>query len=333
MGRKNNKEKMISYENSIKKSNELSMAKMQQGLTLNQMQLFAYAIYSTQQDGKTEFRKHEFEKKFEIAQLRPTDAMDDAYRLLDLKIQMRYEESEKSRGHNVFTDYYYNKGQFIFKWNDNFLPHILELKEKYILTDLSIASKFKSSFSWILYEYLKSHFGYWNKQLSKNDLMDLFSVEHIESYKKNTSIFKNKVLNVAIEELNRFTEFEVWYKEIKQGRAIVGFELNWSTGRQSYEATAKQLNLLREIHDEVERNMFDYMSLKNIGDLEKARDSIMRIKEINRQVNGRLTSNKAKDLIWEAKTVFKQLEVLLERDSKNKDTSIYFKWLKDMKDE
>lgn len=35
---------------------------MNEGLTLNQMQLFAYAIFSTQIDGKTEFRKHEFEK-------------------------------------------------------------------------------------------------------------------------------------------------------------------------------------------------------------------------------------------------------------------------------
>ena len=31
-------------------------------LTLNQMQLLAYAIYSTQKDGKTEFIKANFEK-------------------------------------------------------------------------------------------------------------------------------------------------------------------------------------------------------------------------------------------------------------------------------
>lgn len=27
--------------------------------------MLAYAIYATQQDGKTEFRKHEFQEKFE----------------------------------------------------------------------------------------------------------------------------------------------------------------------------------------------------------------------------------------------------------------------------
>ena len=51
--RKNEKKTLTNYENSIKKSNELSMAKLNQGLTLNQMQLLAFAIFSTQQNGIT----------------------------------------------------------------------------------------------------------------------------------------------------------------------------------------------------------------------------------------------------------------------------------------
>src|SRR5699024_42736 len=154
----------------------------------------------------TEFRKHEFEKKFSIDQFRPDDAMDDAYRLLDLKIQMRDSNSEKGRGHNVFIDYYYDRGQFSFNWNEKFLSHILELKEKYIITDLNIASKFKSGFSWILYEFLKAHYGYWHIEKTKEDLLELFSVEEVKSYKRNTSVFKNKVLDVAVAELNQYTE-------------------------------------------------------------------------------------------------------------------------------
>ena len=57
MVRKNEKSTLTNYENGIKKSNELSMAKLNQGLTLNQMQLLAYAIYSTQQDGKQNLLK------------------------------------------------------------------------------------------------------------------------------------------------------------------------------------------------------------------------------------------------------------------------------------
>ena len=57
------------------------------------------------------------------------------------------------------------------------IPHILELKEKYIITDLTITSQFKSGFSWTLYEYLKAHYGYWHKPISKEALMRLFGVE------------------------------------------------------------------------------------------------------------------------------------------------------------
>lgn len=329
MVRKNNKDQLINYENSIKKSNELSMAKMNQGLTLNQMQLFAYAIFSTQQDGKTEFRKHEFEKKFNIAQLRPDDAMDDAYRLLDLKIQMRDSDNEKGRGHNVFTDYFYNKGQFAFKWNESFLPHILELKEKYVISDLAITSKFKSSFSWILYDYMKAHYGNWYKELSKDGLMGLFNVEDRKSYQRSTAEFKRSVLDVAIREINKYTELESWYTEKRVGNKITGFVLHWSTGKKVSVATEKQVTLLREIHNEVEKNMFDYLSLKDVQGLDQARRHIIAIKEIDRKVSKGLSSTEASDAIQEAKQHYIQLENLLEQDGKKRDTSIYFNWLED----
>lgn len=329
LARNNNKSSVYLYDHIIKKSNELSMSKMNQGLTLNQIQLFAYAIFSTQKDGKTEFRKHEFEHKFGINQLRPNDAMDNAYRLLDLKIQMRDSENEKGRGHNVFTDYFYDSGLFSFKWNENFLPHILELKEKYIITDLSVTSKFKSSFSWILYDYLKAHYGYWYIENTKEELMKLFCVEKVKSYQRNTSIFKNKVLNVAIKELIEYTELDVWYIEIKKGRAIVGLELHWSTGKREAGATDKQVDLLWKVHDEVERRMFDYLALENANSRDRARTNIIKLKEIKKHINEKLTSKQASEFIKETHALYNQLQYLLENDGHERDPSIYFNWLED----
>lgn len=329
MTRKNLKNSVISYENSIKKSNELSMAKMNQGLSLNQMQLFAYAIFSTQQDGRTEFRKHEFEKKFNIDQLRPNDAMDDAYRLLDLKIQMRDADNEKGRGHNVFTDYFYDRGQFSFNWNESFLPHILELKEKYIMTDLNIASQFKSGFTWILYDYLKAHYGYWHKVETKEDLLNLFSVENVKSYQKNTSIFKNKVLDVAINELNKYTELEVWYTEIKKGRAIVGFKLQWSSGNQIAGATDKQLSLLREIYDRIQSNMFEYLAIKNF---ETARSYIIEVNDIHLRTQKGLSINQADEFIKKSLEYYRLLEIMVEKNGEERDTSIYYNWLEELEE-
>lgn len=53
MARVNGKKQLFDYDNSMEKSNELSMAKLSSGLTLNQMQLLALAIYCTQKDGRT----------------------------------------------------------------------------------------------------------------------------------------------------------------------------------------------------------------------------------------------------------------------------------------
>src|SRR3954470_7512571 len=110
MVRKNNKKQLISYEDSIKKSNKLSMAKLNQGLTLNQMQLLAYAIYSTQQDGKTEFIKADFEKKFGIERYQTQHAKEDAQRLLDLKFSIEDLENDYFEYCNVFQSIKYDRG-------------------------------------------------------------------------------------------------------------------------------------------------------------------------------------------------------------------------------
>ena len=76
--RKNNKIQLIDFENSVKKSNQLSMAKLSQGLTLNQLQLFSFAIFSTQKNGETEFRKTDVENKFNLQRYKTEDAKEDA---------------------------------------------------------------------------------------------------------------------------------------------------------------------------------------------------------------------------------------------------------------
>src|SRR5690625_120789 len=263
----------INYSDVIKKSNELSIAELNYGLSLNQMQLLAFAIYCTQQNGETEFEKHEFQKKFQIEQYRTEDAYIDSDKIMGLKASVKDLEHDYFKFTNIFIEMIYNKGHFRFEWNPKMTPHILELKERYVITDLKIASNFKSGFSWRLYEYLKAHYGYWHKELTKEELMKLFAVEEVKSYLKGTAHFKRRVLDVAIDEVNHYTELEVWYTERKVGNKITGFTLHWSTGRKIAGATDKQIALLRDVHDEVERNMFEYISLKDINDVEIGRAS------------------------------------------------------------
>lgn len=319
---------LINYDNTIKKSNELSMAKMNQGLTLNQMQLLAFAIYCTQKDGKTKLVRKDFKDKFNIEYYHINDAYEDSARLSTLQFNLKNLENDKFNFVNVFRSIYYEDGIFILKWNDDIIPHILELKEKYVLTDLTITANFKSSFSWILYEYLKAFYGYTNKELSKGELLKLFSVENRKTYQKNTNRFKHVVLDVAIDEINKYTELNVRYDEVKSGNKIVGFKIYWSRENIENGATDKQFSFIESINQAVQKNTNKYLSIKNTDDLKSARTNYMKINELIEQVDDTLTSDKAKDIIWELNMLYKQLEVLVKKDKKGRDTSVYFNWLK-----
>ncbi len=327
--RKNEKQGLISYENSISKSNEFSMARLNQGLTLNQMQLLAFAIYSTQQNnGATEFHKADFEKKFDLTKYNTTDAKQDSKKLFDLAFSMDNLETDEFDYLRVFQRISYKKGQFLFKWTEDIIPHILDLKE-YNLTDLTITSQFKSSFSWTLYDYLKAHFGYWHKPISKDALMRLFGVENKKTYIGNTALFKKTVLDVAIAEINALTELEVWYKEEKEGRSIVGFDLIWSNGKTVAGATKKQIKELRYILDIVFEDMFKYINLNNEENRQRAIELIRATEDMKIFLDEPIciTKEKADFLIQLANQNLLELERLLEIERDPKPT--FYNWLEE----
>src|SRR5699024_9341960 len=103
LARINSKEYNIDYKNTIKKSNNLSMAKLNQGLTLNQMQLLAYAIFSTQKEGETSFRKHNLQKRFEIKHYKTTDAFEDSDKISGLRFSTQDLDNDKFSFVNVFS--------------------------------------------------------------------------------------------------------------------------------------------------------------------------------------------------------------------------------------
>ncbi|KKE78127.1 RepB family plasmid replication initiator protein [Bacilli bacterium] len=259
---KNKKKVIIDYDNSIKKSNEFSMARMNYGLTLNQMQLLAYAIYCTQQNGKTEFNKSDFEKKFDIEKYQTKHAKEDSKKLYDLSFAIEDIENDYFDYLRVFQRITYDRGLFTFKWSEDMIPHILELKHSYITNGLPVLINFKSGFSWKLYDYLKASYGNWYKTFTKAALMKLFGVEDKVTYKKNTAKFKQTVLDVAIAEINKYTELEVTYQEQKKGRAIIGFQLRWSTGQKLESATNEQINTLKAIINSILSNEVNFKNMK-----------------------------------------------------------------------
>lgn len=238
--RKNEKQQNINKDNLISKSNELSLSKLNNGLSLQQMQLFFFAIYLTQRKGTTAFRKSEFEKFYDVIRYGTVAAKEDVAKLMDLKIATEDIANDSFAYWNVFSRISYTKGLFEFSWTPDMIPHILELKEKFILLDLGIISKFTSNFSWRLYEFIKAKHGFWNIHISRDDMMKLFNVESSKAYQQNSSAFKKRVLDTAIAEINTHTEYNVEYTEVKRGRKTVAFEMMWSKGKTVKIITQKQ---------------------------------------------------------------------------------------------
>ena len=333
--RKNQKEIVTYRENCILKSNELAMVKLNRGLTLNQMQLLAFAIFSTQKNGVTEFQKYEFEKKFNL-EYKTEHARNDSLKLSRLQLSIEDLENDYFEYWNVFIKMRYKHGQFTFKWSDEMLPHILELKEKYILTDLKITSQFKSSFSWILYDYLKAHYGYWYKNITKKALFNLFGVENVKTYVKNTARFRQSVLDVAIKEINDFTEFEVYYKEYREGRAIERFDLIWSTGKKIERATKKQIDDLSRIIEVVFDDMFKYINLDDSLSREKAIEMIRELEGMKIVLSDTVGITKlyADELLNKANKYLGELEFMFAQNQQNKNNKNelekpFYNWLED----
>src|SRR5699024_892684 len=280
---------------------------------------------------KTEFIKAGFEKKFNLVDYKTKHAKEDVPKLSRLQFSLVDLENDIVDYLNVFQRIKYDNGTFTFKWSEDITPHILELKNKYVITDLTIASRFQSGFSWILYDYLKSHYGYWHKPLSKEALMKLFGIENKKSYQSNTGLFRKKVLDVAIDEINAYTELEAWYTLEKEGRSIVGFDLHWSSGEKIASATKKQVKELDAVVSAIHDDMFKYI---NLSDDEKRQQAIQLVQQtekmkIHTKEPITITKKHADGLLWDANTVLQQLENLYNADKDGNKQKPYFNWLEE----
>lgn len=329
----NPKKKMIiGDETSFKKSNKLSMAKLNMGLSKNQMQLFAFAIYSTPDENTGEFfefSKSDFEERFSINNYKTKYAFDDSDKLTDLKFSLDDLKNNKFDFAPIFSRLKYENGVFYCRWNVDFLPHILDLKGYYLTVNLAIVCNFKSSFSWILYDYLKAHYSWFYKTVSKEELMNLFCVEDKKTYITNTAKFKQSVLDVAVDEINKYTELQVKYYPINVGRTITGFRLEWTREEIEIAATEEQIRditgivdflILQEqskyldVSDDDLRKRAIYLYENNIKPAARFIEEVI-------SSESAITFKKAKSMLSELRGYVMELDNIKRNDNANKNTN------------
>ncbi|MCK8625214.1 replication initiation protein [Apilactobacillus sp. M161] len=119
-----------------------------------------------------------------------------------------------------------DNGLVKFKFSDEAAPYIFELRKNYYSFKLSQLSKIKSKYSLIMLKLIEANrFGDSGSSIIKGSLED-FENWFIGLDKKWTpNRFKNKVLKVAINELECRNAFCFEVKTLKYGRKVIGYEI------------------------------------------------------------------------------------------------------------
>ena len=146
---------------------------------------------------------------------------------------------------------------------------------------------------------------------------------------KQIRLFKNTVLDVSIDEINQYTELNVWYVEEKQGRSIIGFDLHWSTGEKVDSATKKQIKELKTILNAIHEDMFKYINLRNDENRQTAIEHVKAAEMMNVYTEEPIciTKERAERLIMDANWMLRELERLLEADKNSKP--VFYNWLEE----
>jgi len=107
--------------------------------------------------------------------------------------------------------------------DDKLKPHILRLKEKYTMYSLINVMGLKSIFSIRIYQLLKQYEVMGRRLFRLEDLKYKLAIDG--SY-RDYFMFKKRVLNVAVKEINDKTDIMVGYAEIKKQKKVISIEFD-----------------------------------------------------------------------------------------------------------
>ena len=139
-----------------------------------------------------------------------------------------------------------NNGVIRIKLDEDMKPYLLQLKDNFTRYELIYTLHFKSKYTIRMYELVKSiHYHdlqSYSRVFELDELRKLLDAENYTTYQG----FKVKVLERAIKEINQYSDKEITYTPIKQGKSVVAIRLDISS-KDSIEAL--------KIREEIDREM------------------------------------------------------------------------------
>lgn len=135
--------------------------------------------------------------------------------------------------------YVENEALVRIKFSDDVVPLITNLEKHFASYELEQVSSLTSVYAIRLYEILIA----WRStgKVSMIQLEELRSKLGVEPHEyKRMGQFKEKVLHLAIEQINDHTDIKVEYEQHKQGRSITGFSFKFKPKPKPQDTTPKR---------------------------------------------------------------------------------------------
>lgn len=226
-------------------SNKLAKAKY--AMNASEQKLFLYAIRNVDQsaDGfpESKFNILDFAKYADLDETRlykDIEKMTTSLMKTIIHIEDDFDRNKWIK-YNLTKKCKYNDGVIVFRFNDDMKSLLLGLQKHYFKQAPEIMG-FSSWYSFRMYDFIKSE-TYKNKaiQISINRLKTILDIE--DKY-PNFRDLRRRVIDPAIEEINKHSDISVSYERIKKGRSVIALEFESTS-----EAVEEYTELLVGMYD------------------------------------------------------------------------------------
>lgn len=128
------------------------------------------------------------------------------------------------------------------------VPLITRLEQNFTSYQLKQVSQLTSKYAIRLYEILIA----W-RELEKTPIIEISDFRYklgLEKHEyKAMNHFKSRVLDIAIEQVNKFTDIEASYEQFKSGRTITGFQFKFKHKKKKSDQPYEALELFNGLSD------------------------------------------------------------------------------------
>lgn len=191
-------------------------------LTLTQRKLINYLIMIAQKTGKKELYKttiSNIKESCNIGKTENIDLKDQLRKLTDIKIEFNYVNKDKNEVWQIMSllasaEVIQNTGIVEFEFSVKLLDKVLN-PSIYAPLSVSLISCLKSSYSIVLYEFLRDYVG--SPSVPKLLVKEFKSLMGIKEFEYSLfKDFKKRVLDIAVKEVNEKTDINCEYQLLKE---------------------------------------------------------------------------------------------------------------------